>query len=37
MLLQDYLLASDIVYGDETVVQVLKEPGRPKRLADQNP
>jgi transposase len=28
-LLQDYLLASDIVYGDETVVQVLKEPGRP--------
>jgi transposase len=27
-LLQDYLLASDIVYGDETVVQVLKEPGR---------
>lgn len=28
-LLQDYLLDSDIVYGDETVVQVLKEPGRP--------
>jgi transposase len=28
-LMQDYLLASDIVYGDETVVQVLKEPGRP--------
>jgi transposase len=28
-LLQDQLLESDIVYGDETTVQVLKEPGRP--------
>lgn len=28
-LLQDHLLESDIVHGDETVVQVLKEPGRP--------
>ena len=27
-LLRDHLLDSDIVYGDETVVQVLKEPGR---------
>jgi transposase len=28
-LLQDQLLESDVVYGDETVLQVLKEPGRP--------
>jgi len=28
-LLRDHLLDSAIVYGDETVVQVLKEPGRP--------
>ena len=27
-LLRDHLLDSDLVYGDETVVQVLKEPGR---------
>ena len=27
-LLRDYLLESDLVYGDETTVQVLKEPGR---------
>jgi transposase len=27
-LLRDQLLDSDIVFGDETVVQVLKEPGR---------
>ena len=28
-LLRDHLLDSDVVHGDETVVQVLKEPGRP--------
>jgi transposase len=28
-LLRDHLLDSDLIYGDETVVQVLKEPGRP--------
>jgi transposase len=27
-LLRDHLLESDLVYGDETTVQVLKEPGR---------
>jgi len=27
-LLRDYLLDSDLIYGDETTVQVLKEPGR---------
>ena len=27
-LLRDYLLESDLIYGDETTVQVLKEPGR---------
>lgn len=27
-LLRDHLLDSDLVYGDETVIQVLKEPGR---------
>lgn len=26
-LLRDHLLYSDLVYGDETTVQVLKEPG----------
>lgn len=28
-LLRDHLLEADVVYGDETTVQVLKEPGRP--------
>jgi transposase len=28
-LLRDHLLDADLVHGDETVVQVLKEPGRP--------
>jgi transposase len=28
-LIRDVLLESDILYGDETTVQVLKEPGRP--------
>ena len=27
-LLRDHLLDSDLVFGDETVLQVLKEPGR---------
>jgi len=27
-LLRDHLLDSDLIYGDETTVQVLKEPGR---------
>jgi hypothetical protein len=27
-LLRDTLLESDIIYGDETILQVLKEPGR---------
>lgn len=30
-LLRDHLLDSDLVHGDETVIQVLKEPGRPAR------
>ena len=30
-LLRDHLLDSDIIHGDETVVQVLKEPGRPAK------
>ncbi|MCP2938117.1 IS66 family transposase, partial [Salmonella enterica subsp. enterica serovar Typhimurium] len=28
-LLRDHLLEADVVYGDETTVQVLKESGRP--------
>ena len=27
-LLRDHLLDSDLIYGDETTVQALKEPGR---------
>ena len=30
-LLRDHLLDSDLIHGDETVIQVLKEPGRPAR------
>lgn len=30
-LMRDHLLESNIVHGDETVIQVLKEPGRPAK------
>lgn len=36
-LLRDHLLDSDLIYGDETTVQVLKEPGRKAQTKSYHP